>query len=182
MRKIFYLIAIFSIFNSQALASNMTIQNAHQFSFTGLDNQKINLADFKGKVILVVNSASKCGLTPQYKGLEDLHQKYKDKGLVVLAVPSADFGNQEYAKSNEIKEFVSDNFKTTFQITTLEKVKGLDAHPFYLWANNSSGFMGSPKWNFHKYLIDKNGNFAGWFASTTSPTSPKVIKKIEELL
>lgn len=182
MQKILYLTTIFFIISLQALANNMSVQNAHQFSFNSLYNQKINLADFKGKVVLVVNSASKCGFTPQYQELETLYQKYKDKGFVVLAVPSADFGNQEYSSSKEIKEFVSDSFKTTFPITTLEKVSGLDAHPFYLWANDISGFIGSPKWNFHKYLIDKNGNFAGWFSSATSPASSKISKKIEELL
>ena len=169
-------------FNSSAVAANMTTKNAYYFSFEGIDGKKINLSDFKGKVILIVNTASKCGLTPQYQGLQELHNKYKDKGLVIIGVPSADFANQEFSQLSQVKEFTDKEFHITFPLTTIAKVKGSDADPFYLWANNQAGFLGSPKWNFHKYLIDKNGNFAGWFSSTTKPQSKEIINKIEELL
>ncbi|MDA9818328.1 redoxin domain-containing protein, partial [Flavobacteriaceae bacterium] len=144
--------------------------------------QSINLSNFKDKVILVVNTASKCGFTPQYEGLQKLHEKYKDKGLVIIGVPSADFASQEFSQISQVKEFTDKEFHITFPLTEIEKVKGKEAHPFYLWANSKSGFIGSPKWNFHKYLIDKNGNFASWFSSPTKPNSPKIIDKIEELL
>lgn len=168
--------------NSFSLAANMTISNVYQFSFKSIDGQSINLSELKDKVILVVNTASKCGFTPQYEGLQKLHEKYKDKGLVIIGVPSADFANQEFSQISQVKEFTKKEFHITFPLTTIEKVKGKEAHPFYLWANNHAGFIGSPKWNFHKYLIDKNGNFAAWFSSPTKPQSPKIINKIEELL
>ena len=169
-------------FNSSSLAENMTVSNAHQFSFTSIDGQLINLSDLKGKAILVVNTASKCGFTHQYEGLQKLYEKYKDRGLVIIGVPSADFANQEFNQISQVKEFTEKEFNITFLLTTIEKVKGKEAHPFYLWANNKSGFIGSPKWNFHKYLIDKNGNFTAWFSSPTKPQSSKIINKIEELL
>lgn len=162
--------------------ANMTIRNAHQFSFDGMDGNKINLSDLKKKVVLIVNTASKCGLTPQYQGLQNLYEKYQDQGLVVIGVPSADFANQEFGQIEQVKEFTNEKFSVTFPLTFISKVKGNNAHPFYLWANNKSGFLGSPKWNFHKYLIDKDGNLATWFASTTKPESEEIINKIEELL
>jgi glutathione peroxidase len=178
--KILFLLII--IFNSFNLKANMTIPNAHQFSFKSINGESINLLDFKDKVILIVNTASKCGLTPQYNGLQELYEKYKDKGLVIIAIPSANFANQEFSQISQIKEFTNKKFNITFPITTIENVKGQEAHPFYLWANDKAGFMGSPKWNFHKYLINKDGNFASWFSSTTKPNSKKIIKKIEDLL
>lgn len=180
-KKIITFISLIT-FNSFGLASDMTVPNAYQFSFTSIDNKKINLSEFKGKVILVVNTASKCGFTPQYEGLQILHEKYKDKGLAIIAVPSSDFANQEFNQISQVKEFTDKEFNITFPLTTIEKVKGKEAHPFYLWANSQSGFIGYPKWNFHKYLIDRNGNFADWFSSPTKPQSPKIINKIEELL
>ena len=180
--KITLISLLLSSFSSFSFGANMTISNAYQFSFTSIDNKAINLSDFKGKVVLIVNTASKCGLTPQYKDLQELHEKYKDKGLVIIAVPSADFANQEFAQTSQVKEFTTKEFRITFPLTTITKVKGENAHPFYLWANNKAGFIGSPKWNFHKYLIDKNGNFVAWFSSPTKPTSPIIIKKIEQLL
>ena len=166
---------------SQSTA-NMTIQNAHQFSFDTIDGNKTNLSDLKNKVVLIVNTASKCGFTPQYQGLQELHEKYKDRGLVIIGIPSADFANQEFSQILQVKEFVDKKFKITFPLTSITRVRGADAHPFYLWANKKAGFVGSPKWNFHKYLIDKNGNFVTWFSSATKPKSQKIINKIEELL
>jgi glutathione peroxidase len=162
--------------------ANMTSQNAYQFSFNNIEGDQINLSDLNNKVILVVNTASKCGFTPQYEGLQKLHEKYKDRGLVIIGVPSSDFANQEFGKILQIKEFVDEKFKITFPLTSITKVRGNNAHPFYLWANRKAGFIGSPKWNFHKYLIDKNGNFETWFSSATKPESTKIINKIEDLL
>ena len=175
------LILLFSV-NSNSFANNMTVQNAHLFSFQSIDDKEINLSDFKGKVILVVNTASKCGFTPQYQGLQELHDKYKDKGLVVIGVPSPDFASQEFSLTSQVKEFTDTKFHVTFPLMGISKVKGKGAHPFYLWANSKAGIIGSPKWNFHKYLIDKNGNFVTWYSSATSPQSSKIVNKIEELL
>ena len=114
--------------------------------------------------------------------LQRIYEKYQDKGLVVLAVPSADFANQEFATNKQVQDFTEKEFNITFDITSINKVTGDDAHPFYLWANNRFGFFGSPKWNFHKYLIDKNGNLDSWFSSATEPDSDKITNRIEELL
>ena len=156
--------------------------NAYQFSFNGLDGQLINLSDLKGRVILVINTASKCGFTPQYQALQELHLKYKDQGLAIIGVPSADFGNQEFQDSEQIKNYICQEFAVTFLMSQPETVKGKDAHPFYLWANSQAGFIGSPKWNFHKYIIDKQGRLAEWFSSITKPDSPKIISTINNLL
>ena len=170
------------LFLTKISFAQMTEKNAYQFSFNGVDNKKINFADFKGKVIMVVNSASKCGFTPQYQGLESLYQKYKDRGLVIIGVPSNDFANQEFAEESEVEKFVEEKFHITFPLTDINKVKGANAHQFYLWANKKAGIFGSPKWNFHKYIIDRDGNLAAWFSSPTKPESQKIINKIEELL
>jgi glutathione peroxidase len=160
----------------------MTYANAHRFSFTSIDGEQVELQDLKGKAVLVVNTASQCGLTPQYAGLQKLHEEYGDDGLVVIGVPSDNFGGQEFESEEEVKEFTAEKFSPTFTLTTIQDVKGDDAHPFYAWANKEAGFLGSPKWNFHKYLIDKQGNLAQWFASTTAPDAGKLKAAIEQEL
>ena len=181
MRKIFFaiLISLLFCFNSQAQVSK---KNAYQFSFKAIDGKAINLSDYKGKVILVVNTASKCGFTNQYQSLQKLYTKYQNKGLVIIGVPSNDFGNQELGSESQVASFTQKEFKITFPLTSISQVSGNNAHPFYIWANQNAGFVGSPKWNFHKYLIDKNGDFAGWFSSATDPASEKITQKIESLL
>ena len=182
--KIFKFLSIIFIilnFNSFSFA-NMTNKNTHSFSFTSIDGKQINLSDFKNKVVLIVNTASKCGFTPQYQGLQNLHNKYKEQGLVVIGVPSKDFAGQEFNDEQAIKKFTNQEFKVNFTLTEITKVKGKNAHDFYLWAKNQVGFIGSPKWNFHKYLIDKEGNLSAWFSSTTNPEAQKITNKIEELL
>lgn len=176
------LILLFSILFSAQAFGQTSQRNAYQFSFNGVDGRSINLSDFRGKVIFVVNTASKCGFTPQYKSLEELHKKYQKDGLVVIGVPSNDFGSQELANENQVKDFTKKEFGITFTLTSITKLSGPEAHPFYLWANQQAGFAGSPKWNFHKFLIDKNGNFVDWFSSPTDPMSEKVASKIESLL
>ncbi len=160
----------------------MSIPNAHQFSFKTIDGDVIHLADLKGKVILVVNTASQCGFTPQYAGLQSLYEKYSNQGFVVIGVPSDNFGGQEFKEESEVKAFTSKEFKTTFPLTLINNVTGADAHPFYQWAHKQAGFIGSPKWNFHKYLIGKDGDFVAWFSSATSPESEKITTAIEEAL
>jgi glutathione peroxidase len=131
---------------------------------------------------LIVNTASRCGFTPQYKALEALYLQYKDKGLVILGVPSNDFAKQEPASDEEIASFCQINYGVSFPMTSKEHVIGQHAHPFYLWAKKRLGFLAAPKWNFHKYLLDKQGNLVNYFYSSTSPTAPRVVKEIERLL
>ena len=179
--KIFFSLFLFFCLSQESFA-NISSKNAYQFSFNGIDGKKIDLSDYRGKLILVVNTASKCGFKPQYKGLQSLYEKYKSRGLVIIGVPSNDFGNQEFGELQQVKDFVHKEFHVTFLLTQVSKIKGENAHPFYLWANNEAGFFASPKWNFHKYLIDKNGNFITWFSSATDPQSKEVIAAIEKNL
>ena len=156
----------------------MTPNNAYQFSFESLENKKLFLKDYKDKVILIVNTASKCGFTPQYVQLEELYQKFNKKNFEIIAIPSNDFGKQEFCNPIEIKDFINSNYKISFQITKIEKIKGKDSHPFFNWARDQVGILGSPKWNFHKYLIDSKGNLADWYSSIQNPTSNKIITKM----
>lgn len=160
-------------------ATNMTF---HDFSFTSIEGDPMTGQDFAGMAVLVVNTASFCGFTKQYEQLQQTWDAYKDRGLIVLGVPSNDFGSQEPGTEAEIKEFCETNFGIDFPMTTKERVKGSDAHPFYVWAKNQVGMIGSPKWNFHKYLIAPDGSLAEWFSTPTSPTSAKMTRAIEALL
>ncbi|MDG1286344.1 MAG: glutathione peroxidase [Rickettsiales bacterium] len=160
----------------------MSVPNAHRYEFQTIEGESIKLSDLKGKAVLVVNTASQCGFTPQYAGLQKLHETYGDKGLVVIGVPSDNFGGQEFEQEAEVKNFTKEKFEATFPLAVISDVKGKNAHPFYQWANKEAGFLGSPKWNFHKYLIGKDGNLKQWFASTTAPDSKKIIAAIEQEL
>ncbi len=155
---------------------------AHDFVFSRLTGGELPLKDFAGKAILVVNTASACGYTPQYAELEALWQANKDKGLVVLGVPCNQFGGQEPGSEAEIGAFCSKNYGVTFPMTAKADVKGKTAHPFYKWANEEAGLLGKPKWNFHKYLIGRDGAFIDWFSSQTKPTGPKIKKALEKVL
>jgi glutathione peroxidase len=172
-----------SLFSSKSSAKETLAENAYAFSFSSLmSSEPLPLSQFKGKVILIVNTASECGFTPQYKDLETLYQKYKDKGLVVIGVPSNDFGKQEPGSSEQIAKFCEINYGVTFPIAKKEIVSGKHAHPFYVWAKSKLGSLSAPKWNFSKYLIDTNGNLADYYVSTTKPMDGKITKKIETLL
>jgi len=158
--------------------------NAYDYKFTSINEEEIiNLADYKGKTIVIVNTASLCGFTYQYEGLQSLYDKYKDKGLVVIGVPSNQFLQEEPGDEKQIKEFCESTFGITFPLTAKSKVKGSDAHPFYKWAKNELGFIaGVPRWNFHKIIIDKNGSAVTGYTPLTKPSSKKFINKIEDLL
>ena len=160
-------------------ADNLT---AHDFEFKAIDGGRLALSQFAGKVILVVNTASRCGFTRQYADLQTIWQKYQAQGLVVLGVPSNDFGGQEPASNAKIKEFCAVNFDIDFPLTEKTVVSGDQAHPFYRWASDELGMLAKPRWNFHKYLIAPDGSIADWFASTTSPSSPKITNAIDQLL
>ena len=159
-------------------------ENAYSYSFKDINEEDvINLSDYKGKTLVVVNTASLCGFTYQYDGLQNLYDDYKDQGLVVLGVPSNDFGNQESGTNSEVKEFCESTFSITFPLTEKNVVKGKDAHPFFKWSKKELGFIGGvPRWNFHKIIIGKDGKVFDTFSSMTKPTSGKFVKVIEEAL
>ena len=151
-------------------------------SIKNIDNKVLNLIDFKGKTVLLVNVASKCGFTKQYTGLQTLYEKYKEKDFVVLGVPSNQFGGQEPGSNDEIKDFCETNFNITFPITNKVDVKGNDAHAIYKWAKENHGNSTIPKWNFHKILINKEGKIESTFNSFITPLSDKITKQIELVL
>ena len=141
----------------------------------------LNLKDYKNNVVLIVNTASYCGFTNQYADMQKLWDNYKDKGLLVLGVPSNSF-NQEKNDDSEVKKFCEVNFNINFPLTSITSVKGDDAHEIYKWARENHGKSAIPKWNFHKILINKNGKVAETYSSFTNPMSKKIISKIETLL
>jgi glutathione peroxidase len=151
-------------------------------SIKDINNEIINLKEFKGKAILLVNVASKCGFTKQYTGLQTLYDNYKDKEFLVIGVPSNQFGNQEPGSNKEIKNFCETNFNITFPITDKVDVKGKNAHTLYKWAKENYGNSTVPKWNFHKILINKEGKIQDTFNSFITPLSDKITKQIELLL
>ena len=177
MIKILTLIVIMLSFFSKGNAQYN--QLANDFSFVGLEKKNIDLSNYKDKVILVVNVASKCGFTNQYEGLQNLWSKYKSKGLVVIGVPSDNF-RQEPGTNKEIKDFCESTFGINFPITEKISVIGKNAHPFFIWAKDNHGSGAVPKWNFHKILIGKNGKVIDTFASITKPLSKKIISAIEK--
>ncbi|MBM3485459.1 MAG: glutathione peroxidase [Alphaproteobacteria bacterium] len=156
--------------------------SAHDFEFTAIDGKLLRLADFRGKAVLVVNTASQCGLTPQYAGLQKLWESYRDKGLVVLGVPSNDFGGQEPGSEAEIRSFCDTRYRVTFPMTAKYPVIGAEAHPFYRWAEGEAGEAGAPKWNFHKFLVGPDGALAGVFGSRAAPDAPDLVAAIEDTL
>ncbi len=156
--------------------------SAWDYSFIAIDGQPLPLKQFEGKAVLVVNTASQCGFTPQYKALLDLAEKYRERGLVIIGVPSNDFGAQEPGSSTDIKEFCVTNYGINFPLTEKTKVSGDDAHPFYRWAVQNLGVVARPMWNFHKYLIAPDGRIVDWFSSVTKPDSARVINAIEAVL
>ena len=156
--------------------------SAHDFSATSIDGIERQLVDYKGNVILVVNTASQCGFTPQYKGLEDLYRTYVDRGLVVLGFPCDQFGHQEPGDEEEIATFCERNFGVTFPLFAKVDVNGRDAHPLYQWLRSEkSGMVGNKiRWNFTKFLIDPDGNVVNRYGSTTTPE--QIADDIEALL
>ena len=145
----------------------------------GLD---LNLNAFKDKTVLLVNVASKCGFTKQYNALQELYEKYKDKGLIVIGAPSNQFGGQEPGSNDDIKNFCETNFNITFPMTNKIDVKGENSHQIYKWAKDNYGKSAIPKWNFHKILINKNGKIQTTFNSFTDPLSEKIINEINAIL
>ena len=172
-------ILMFSFFNKvdakyEKIFFDHTIKN--------INNEVIDLNQYKGKTILLVNVASKCGFTKQYTGLQELFEKYRDKDFYVIGVPSNQFGGQEPGSNAEIKDFCETNFNITFPLTDKTDVKGDNAHEIYKWAKKNYGTSTVPKWNFHKILINKEGKIEDTFNSFVTPMSEKIINKIESVL
>ena len=176
---IYIIIIMFSFFNKTMSNNTETFFDLNVNSISG---DALNLSKLKGKTILLVNVASNCGFTKQYDDLQNLHDSYKNKGLVVIGMPSNQFGGQEPGSETEIKKFCETNFNITFQMTSKYDVKGDNAHPIYIWAKETFGKSTVPKWNFHKILINKEGKVEDTFASFTNPMSKKIINKLEEIL
>jgi glutathione peroxidase len=156
--------------------------SAYDHEFEAIEGGKLPLAQWRGKVLLIVNTASFCGYTPQYEGLQKLWERYEARGLVVIGVPSNDFGEQEPKSEAEILGFCKGAFGVTFPLTTKQVVKGPGAHPFFVWARETLGADHAPRWNFHKYLIGRNGKPIAGYGSTVEPLSPELTKAIEAAL
>jgi len=179
MKKIIFLfIIMFSIFSKVSAQYN---QLATDFKFDGIDGNVIDLNNYKNKVLVVVNVASRCGFTNQYEDLQELWSNYKNQGLVVIGVPSNNF-KQEPGTNKDIKDFCETTFGINFPITEKTNVIGKDSHPFYIWAKENYGRPAIPKWNFHKIVVGKNGKVLDTFASITKPSSNKFIKIIDQEL
>ena len=155
---------------------------AYDFNFKDLDGTPLNLSEYRGKVIVAINVASQCGFTSQYEDMQQVWEKYRSKGIIILGIPSNDFGKQEPRSNEDIKNFCEAKFGISFPMTEKVSVKGSEAHPFYIWARENYGKSAIPKWNFHKIIIDKNGKIAETFSSITSPSSKKFIKTLEKLI
>src|SRR5688572_17649153 len=155
---------------------------AHDFTLPSIGGGEIRLRDFAGEAVLLVNTASEFGFTPQYRDLEALWRERKDKGLVVLGVPSNDFGAQEPGTNADVRAFCEKNYAVTFPLTGKQSVVGAAAHPLYRWIATELGEDAAPKWNFHKYLIGPQGQLTGAWPSKVAPKSPEILKAIDETL
>ncbi len=180
MTKLLLLLYFLLIFGTSMI--NKVNANAHKFNFTSIEGNIVKLSDLAGKPVLLINTASLCGFTNQYSDIENLYKIYKEKGLSIIAVPSNDFGNQELSSNTKVKEFCTLNFNSTFLLTEITKIKGKNGHPFFKWVKEEAGFLAFPKWNFYKFLINKNGGLDSWYASVTKPNSDKIIKAIEKIV
>ena len=156
--------------------------NYRQIPFKTITGEQTSLAQFKGKVVLIVNVASECGFTPQYAGLEKLYQNYKKDGLVVIGFPANNFGHQEPGTNEEILSFCQTKFDVTFPMMSKVSVLGDDIHPLFKYLTEDSNIPGEIKWNFSKFLLDRDGNLVDRFVSKDEPMSDKIVDKIKELL
>tara|TARA_B100000029_G_scaffold506763_1_gene590088 strand:- start:1275 stop:1820 length:546 start_codon:yes stop_codon:yes gene_type:complete len=181
MKKIILIVltALMFLFKSSAIANYDKI--FYDLNIENISGEIIDFAEYKNKVVLIVNTASYCGFTNQYEDLQKLWDMYKSKGLIILAIPSNSF-NQEKKNNSEVKEFCEVNFNINFPLSSITEVKGKNAHELFKWAQKNHGKSAIPKWNFHKILINKEGKIEDTFTSFTKPTSKKIINKIESIL
>jgi glutathione peroxidase len=176
------LLAPIVIAQEKAKSEDKNVPPVLNFTMKSLDGQDVNLSKYQGKVVLMVNTASKCGYTPQYKDLEALYEKYKDKGLVILGFPANDFGHQEPGSDSQIKEFCQANYGVTFDMFSKIVVKGSDKAPLYQYLTEEKTdpkFPGEIKWNFEKFLISRDGQIIARYRSAVKPMSDEVVKAVE---
>ena len=178
--KLFLLLIMISFLGNKVSANYDKL--AYDFKFKDLDGSALNLSEYKSKVVVVVNVASQCGFTNQYEDMQNVWEQYQSRGIIMLGVPSNDFGKQEPGSNEDIKNFCEAKFGISFPMTEKVSVKGADAHPFYIWAEKNHGKSAVPKWNFHKIIINKEGKIEKTFSSMTNPSSKKFIEVIENLL
>lgn len=182
MKKITIILVLLGLFSWSTLSAQ---ENVYGFTLADIDGKEVSLADYRGQVLLLVNVASKCGLTPQYQGLQELFEKYREKGFFVLAFPANDFRNQEPGSDIEIKEFCTSNYGVTFPLFAKISVLGEDIHPLYRMLTSGAGrpeLAGDIRWNFDKFLIDRLGRPVARFAPRASPTDPDLLAALEKLL
>jgi glutathione peroxidase len=156
--------------------------NLYDFTLNDIDGKPVNLSHYRGKVLLLVNTASFCGNTPQYAELQAMYEQYHDKGFEILAFPANNFGQQEPGSNEEIKSFCFTKYSLTFPLFGKISVKGSDKHPLYQYLTEQSPYPGEVEWNFQKYLVDRSGNIVGRFAHRMKPTSPEMVKEVERVL
>jgi glutathione peroxidase len=187
-RSALFLLSLFGIAGtSAASAATLPPDNGGIYTFTmkNIDGKEVPLSTFAGKVLLIVNVASKCGYTPQYKELEELYTRFVDSGLVILGFPANNFLSQEPGTDAEIKTFCTTTYGVTFPMFSKISVKGDDQHPLYRWLTSQGSdpkFAGSVKWNFTKYLVDRNGNVIGKFGSSVKPLSDELVNAVASAL
>ena len=175
LKLLFLVIMSYFTINNMAHTKNLVLEN---ITFKDINGKAFKLSDLPGKVILIVNTASYCGFTQQYKGLQSLTTQFSPEELSIIAVPSNDFGRQEPGNSDEIKDFCEGVYGVTFPIMSKQKVLGKNNHSFYKWIEKNFGAKSLPRWNFHKYLINRNGELLHSISSRVAPSSDKFIKKI----
>jgi len=156
--------------------------NLYDFTMNDIDGKPVNLSQYRGKVLLLVNTASFCGNTPQYSDLQTMYEQYNEKGFEILAFPANNFGQQEPGSNQEIKSFCFTKYSLTFPLFSKISVKGSDKHPLYQYLTEQSPFPGEVEWNFQKYLVDRSGNIVGRFHHRTKPLAPEIVKEVERVL
>ena len=181
MKKLVFIFLVFIMFFFKNFVSANYDKVFYDLQINSISGEIIDFSKYKDKAVLVVNTASYCGFTKQYEGLQKLWEKYESKGLIVLGIPSDSF-NQEKKSNKDVKEFCEVNFDITFPLTSITEVKGENAHEIFKWAEENHGKSAVPKWNFYKILINKEGKVEDTFSSLTKPMSQKIIQKIEETL
>ena len=183
LKNKYILIAIAIIFFSFFSLSNVNTReipgSAYDFTFVDIDGKNLPLSQFKGKPLLIFNSASKCGFTSQYTGIQKIHENYKNKGLIVIGVPSDNF-NQEPGNEEDIKKFCKVNFNISFDLTKKNNVVGSEVHPFFEWLDKN--YNAKPKWNFYKFVINKDGKLENHFSSMIVPSSVKLISTLDKVI
>ncbi len=176
------LVLLPSVLSAQDDDAPASSVNVHNFTMTTIDGEERPLNQYEGEILLIVNTASECGYTPQYKGLQELYTRYADRGFRVLAFPANNFGAQEPGSNEEIKEFCSTTYNVTFDLFAKISVKGEDIHPLFRYLTKESEFKGDIRWNFTKFLVNGDGNVIARFETKVDPLSDAVTSKIEEAL